>query len=135
MATFQERLLEAMQLKGVNQAELVKKSGLSKPSINQYVHGVYVPKQKALYKIARALNVNISWLMGHDTDMNETNFTEEPCEVNLCEVFEQCHGKEAYEAVKLFLTLDSVDRAKIVERMETLLDNEKYSVKKGLKNA
>ena len=47
----------------------------------------------------------------------------------------QCYGKEAYKAVTLFLSLDSVDRVKIVERMETLLDNEKYSVKKGLKNA
>lgn len=135
MATFQERLLEAMELKEVNQAELVKRTGLSKPSVNQYVHGVYVPKQKALYKIAKALNVNISWLMGHDSDMNETNFETTQEELNACELFEQCYGKEAYKAVTLFLSLDSVDRVKIVERMETLLDNEKYSVKKGLKNA
>ena len=66
MATFQERLLEAMRQKGVNQAELVKRSGLSKPSINQYVHGVYVPKQKALYKIARALNVNVQEIIVED---------------------------------------------------------------------
>lgn len=135
MATFQERLLEAMQLRGVNQAELVKRTGLSKPSINQYVHGVYVPKQKATYDIARALNVNISWLMGNDDNMDDTNYEAKQEELNACELFEQCYGKEAFEAVKLFLTLDSVDRAKIVERMETLLDNEKYSIKKGLRNA
>ena len=73
--------------------------------------------------------------MGHDSDMNETNFETTQEDLNACELFEQCYGKEAYKAVTLFLSLDSVDRVKIVERMETLLDNEKYSVKKGLKNA
>lgn len=135
MATFQERLLEAMLIKNMNQAELVQKTGLSKPSINQYVHGVYVPKQKALYKIAKALNVNISWLMGHDVDMNEVDFEIIKEEVNACDIFEECYGKEAYAAIQMFLKLDSIDRGKIVERMETLLEAEKYSIQEGLKNA
>ncbi len=135
MATFQERLLEAMDIRGINQAELVKRTGLSKPSINQYVHGVYTPKQKALWKIAYALSVNISWLMGHDTDMNDVDFEVIPEEVNTCELFEQCYGSEVYSAVQLLLKLDSFDRAKIIGRIEGLLEQDKYLSKDGLKNA
>lgn len=135
MATFQERLIEAMRIRGINQAELVKRTGLSKPSINQYVHGVYLPRQKALWKIAYALQVNISWLMGHDTDMNEIDFEMIPEEVNACELFEQCYGSEVFSAVQLLLKLDSFDRAKIIGRMEGLLEQEKYSVKEKSKNA
>ena len=134
MATFQERLIEAMRIRDRNQAELVKRTGLSKPSINQYVHGVYLPRQKALWKIAYALQVNISWLMGHDTDMNEIDFEIIPEEVNACVLFEQCYGSEVFSAVQLLLKLDSFDRAKIIGRMECLLEQEKYFVQEKSKS-
>lgn len=76
MATCKERLLQAMALRGMNQADLSRVSGLSTASINQYVKGVYIPKQKALYKLAVALDVSIPWLMGHDVPM-ETDSTNQ----------------------------------------------------------
>lgn len=73
MAKFKERLLQAMELREMKQVDLVQATGLSKPSINQYVKGVYEPKQQALYKIAHALNVNVAWLMGYDVEMESSN--------------------------------------------------------------
>ena len=51
-------------------------------------------------------------------------------EVAACEVFEQCYGKEAFQAVKLFLQLDTLDQGRIIGSMETLLEDEKYSIQK-----
>ena len=68
-ATFKDRLLKAMELRNITASELAIKSGLSKPQISQYTKGIYEPKQKGLYKLAIALNVNESWLMGHNVPM------------------------------------------------------------------
>ena len=54
-STFRKRLIEAMQIRNMTQADLVKATGLSKPRISQYVNGTY----EALYALAEALNVYI----------------------------------------------------------------------------
>ena len=51
-----------------------------------------------------------------------------------CEMFEQCYGKEAFQAVKLFLQLDTLDQGRIIGSMETLLEQEKYSIQKESSN-
>jgi transcriptional regulator with XRE-family HTH domain len=40
-------------------------TGITKSSISQYVSGKFEPKQKALYALAKALNVSEAWLMGY----------------------------------------------------------------------
>ena len=69
MDTFRNRLKDAMNYRNITQAELANKTGLSKPRINQYVNGVYEAKQDALSRIAEALHVNVTWLMGYDVEM------------------------------------------------------------------
>ncbi len=83
MAKFRERLLQAMEIRGMKQVDLVEATGLSKPSINQYVKGVYEPKQQALYKIAHALSVNVAWLMGYDVCMESSSYESLNDESNL----------------------------------------------------
>lgn len=75
--TFKNRLIIAMEKRGIKAAELSRLTGLSKPRISQYVNGTYEAKQQALYKLAKALNVSEAWLMGYDTDM-EKNQVEMP---------------------------------------------------------
>ena len=52
-------------------------------------------------------------------------------EVTACELFEKCYGKEAFEAVKLFVQLDTLDQGKVIGKMELMLEDEKYSAKEG----
>ena len=52
-----------------------------------------------------------------------------------CELFEQCYGKEAFTAVKMFIQLDQIDQTKITTRMEVMLEEEKYAVKKESNHA
>lgn len=71
MAKFNERLSEAMQIKGITQAELCKRTGIGKSAMSQYISGKFNPKQTRTYLIANALNVSIPWLMGADVLMEE----------------------------------------------------------------
>lgn len=57
----------------MKQADLVEKTKIGKSSISTYISGAYEPKQKNIYKIAKALNVNEAWLMGYDVPM-ERNY-------------------------------------------------------------
>ena len=57
---------------GKKQADLVRETGLDRGSVSSYLSGKYEPKQKAIYKMARALNVSESWLMGYDVPMART---------------------------------------------------------------
>ena len=65
-----------MSLRKMSQAELVKKTGIGKSSISTYLSGEYEPKQRNIYKICEALNINEAWLMGHDVPMEKINTNE-----------------------------------------------------------
>ena len=64
MATFQERLIAAIDLRNINAAELSRKSGVNEGAISQYKRGKYKANQHSVEKIAKCLNVSIPWLMG-----------------------------------------------------------------------
>lgn len=64
-----ERLKEALELRGMKQADLSEKSGINKPNISCYLSGKYEPKQDALYKMGKALDVAEMWLAGHNVPM------------------------------------------------------------------
>lgn len=66
MATIAERIREGLALRGMRQIDLVEQTGIGKSSISTYLSGEYEPKQKNIYKIAKALNVSEAWLMGYD---------------------------------------------------------------------
>ncbi|WP_083588902.1 helix-turn-helix domain-containing protein [Clostridium sp. Marseille-P3244] len=68
-----QRIKEALELRNMKQADLVEKTQISKGALSSYISGAYEPKQKNLYKIAKALNVSESWLMGLDVPMEREN--------------------------------------------------------------
>ena len=69
MATTADRISEAMKLRDIRQADLVKKTGISKGALSSYISGRYVPKQNNVFLIAKALDVSEAWLMGGDVPM------------------------------------------------------------------
>lgn len=69
MASLAERMKEAMELRNISQAEIVKRTGIGKSSISTYLSGEYEPKQRNIYKICEVLNVSEAWLMGHNVPM------------------------------------------------------------------
>ena len=85
MTTTADRLQQALEIREMRQAELARKTGIAKSSICTYLTGEYEPKQKNIYKLARALNVDEAWLMGYDVPMERKN-PSSPEENNLSKI-------------------------------------------------
>lgn len=66
---FRTRLLKAMELRNLSQADMVKQTGISKGALSAYMNGEYLPKQINTYKLAKALRVDAAWLMGKEVEM------------------------------------------------------------------
>lgn len=64
MKTFAERLKHYMEQANMKQTDLVEKTKINKSSISEYLSGNYEPKQRNIYKIATALGIKPSQLMG-----------------------------------------------------------------------
>lgn len=69
METCAARICKALELRGMRQIDLVEKTGIPKSAISQYCAGSFKPKQKRLFLLAEALNVDEAWLMGLDVPM------------------------------------------------------------------
>lgn len=66
VATTPERLKEAMRAADKKQIELASETGLSHSTISRYLSGKVEPRQIAIIKLAKALNVSEWWLWGYD---------------------------------------------------------------------
>lgn len=73
MESFNNRLLKALMINNMSQAELARRSGVDKGSISRYLQGKFSPKQGAVYSMARVLGVSPAWLIGEDVPMKPTN--------------------------------------------------------------
>ncbi len=69
--TTQQRLKEALSARKMLPIELSRLSGIGKSAISQYLSGKVTPKQDKIYKLAQALRVSESWLMGYDEPMEQ----------------------------------------------------------------
>ena len=106
MDSIANRMKIAMSNLKISQAELVKRTGIGKSSISTYLTGEYEPKQKNLYKIALALNVNEAWLMGLDVPMERKSATTD-------------------ELMILFNSLDDNQRNNVIDYIQFLKSQSK----------
>lgn len=73
MATFAERLIEALRSKEMSAAELCRKADIPESVMSQYKKGLYEPKQRRLEKISTILNVSSQWLLGNDVPIDSAH--------------------------------------------------------------
>lgn len=125
MKTFAERLRYYMDLTGTKQVDLVEKTKINKSSISEYLSGNYEPKQRNIYKIAMALGIKPSQLMGiteeTTTPVAQQGFVLDPQEKAL---------------IIKFRKLDDDARTRILRQIEfelfqMVLDSEKEEAKSG----
>lgn len=69
IASSQSRIKELLDISGDTQADMVRKTGIEKSAISNYINGRREARQDKLILIANAYKVNPSWLMGLDVDM------------------------------------------------------------------
>ena len=141
--TTADRLKQIMNERGLKQVEILEackpyceKYGvkLAKNDLSQYISGKVTPGQDKLTILGLALGVNEVWLMGYNVPpgKDELQRIEEQLQKESAawELFEQHYGKEAFQAVMLFLRLDTLDQGRAIGQMEEMLKAEKYR-KKG----
>lgn len=66
---FSDKLVTAMQMRGVTSKELAKRSGIPESTVSRYRKGAYKPKRDTMNKLAAALRVNPYWFDGISEDM------------------------------------------------------------------
>ena len=109
MDSIANRMKIAMSNLNISQAELVKRTGIGKSSISTYLTGEYEPKQKNLYKIASALNVNEAWLMGLNVPMERKPATTD-------------------ELVTLINSLDDNQQKNVIDYIQFLKSKKEYKL-------
>lgn len=119
MATFAKRLRTAIDMRGISQTELAKKTGISKSSISHYLKGDWEGKQDAVYALALALNVSEAWLMGFDAKMERGNNLTAPQSTD-----------DMDEINQIFASLSPDNRAKLVELGHLYLTSQHNSEEK-----
>ena len=64
-----QRLRILMDKMNLEQADIVKRTGLTKSAVSQYVNGKREPRQDAISIICDAYSLNPTWFMGYDAPM------------------------------------------------------------------
>lgn len=114
------RLRKAMDAAGKKQADLVRETGLDRGSISSYLSGKYEPKQKAIYKLAGALDVSEAWLMGYDVPMARSQ--EQKKNDQLAKLIVRLRTDESF--YKTVVTLGNLPESKYrsIEQLVSALD-------------
>jgi transcriptional regulator with XRE-family HTH domain len=71
MTNFEKRnrIREALSIRNMKQVELCERTGIKKSSLNSWIGQRWQPKQEALMKMAKTLDVSEMWLAGYDVPM------------------------------------------------------------------
>lgn len=102
MNKFKDRLRYALSYRNMKQVELSEKTGLSKSLISHYLSGYYIGKQDKIFLIAKALDVDPSWLMGKDVLMNTDAYLKDKTEdYTLVPLLGKISAGTANEAINL----------------------------------
>lgn len=103
------------ELNNLTQAELGKIAGVSDKAVSTWENGTAEPRMGAIQKIADHFKVSKGWIMGDEPSANQTDT-----------LFIDKYGREVFDAAMKFSSLDAVDQAKVSERMDMLLEDDKY---------
>ena len=117
MDTIANRLREALSLRNMKQADLVEKTGIGKSSISTYLSGAYEPKQKNIYKLAKALNVSEAWLMGNDVPIDRISPSTK------CDYIVKTQSEA--DLIISYRDLDDINKQKSAAYIRNLLYNQK----------
>lgn len=124
--TIGERIKLRREELGITQEELAQKLGYkSRSSINKIELGGNELTQRKIKAIALALKTTPAYIMGW-TDEWEIKYSKNETAVKIQELIQEYYGMIVLNMLNNFLELDETDQIRILERMEMLLEDEKY---------
>lgn len=71
MSNISQRIRNAMKVRSMKQADIVKLTGISKAALSSYLSDSYQPKEETIKLLANALEVSPLWLRGMNVPMEE----------------------------------------------------------------
>ena len=73
VARLQDRLKEALAVRGMKAIDISEKLDISRGTISYYMSGKSSPKADRLNQICSMLNVSEAWMLGYDVPMERTS--------------------------------------------------------------
>ena len=120
VASAAERIREAMDSKGIMQADLATSTGLNRSTISRYLSGQMEPKPKAIALLARELNVTEMWLWGYD--VAKARSTDQKKNDDLVKVIAQLRSDpEFFDVVSQLAELPASEYASIKQLISALV--------------
>lgn len=117
MAEIKNRLSEALSLRAMRQVDLAERTGLTQSQINSWKRNRWQPKQEALYKMAKVLDVSELWLAGYDVPMERP--VEQKKMDDLAEIIHKLRNNNKYvDIMNYIIKLDDTQ----LETVELMLE-------------
>lgn len=111
----ENRIAEALSLRGMKQVELCEKTGIKKSALNGYVKQNWQPKQESLYKMAKVLDVSEMWLAGYDAPMERFNASTKQDELSV--LIDSLYTNERVKNLFINIARLNPDQFDIIESM------------------
>lgn len=119
-STTPERIKEALEAVGKKQIDLANESGLSHSTVSRYLSGQVEPRQEAIIKMAKVLNVSEWWLWGYDVPKERS--LEQKKNDDLAEIIVKMRkDPELIEFVSMALKLSPAEFASIKQILSGLV--------------
>lgn len=126
-----ERIKDRRNAMGYTQEELGNKLGLQKSAIAKYENGrVENIKRSVIGKMAKILDCSPAYLMGWD-DVSDTSADPSADPSAAAASSGAFSDPQDAKAAHLYHQLDNTDKGRVIERMETMLEADKYQEKEG----
>lgn len=122
MAEIKNRLSEALSLRAMRQVDLAERTGLTQSQINSWKRNRWQPKQEALYKMAKVLDVSELWLAGYDVPMERP--VEQKKMDELAEIIHKLRNNNKYvDIMNYIIKLDDTQLETVELMLEGLSKN------------
>lgn len=108
-----ERLRELMEIFNLKQSDIVRRTGIKKSALSNYLHSTREPRQDQISKISEPFGISPAWLMGYDVPMKMEITVEEP-------------NNEQRLLLYMLSLLNEEGCAEALKRVEELTQLEKY---------
>ena len=121
VARLQDRLKEALSIRGIKAIELSRRTDVPKGAISYYLLGKSSPKADRLHVISVALDVSEAWLLGYDVPMTRT--AEQKKNDNIVKIVAQMRKENDFFDIVSMLAELPAEQYSIVKSMILALGN------------
>lgn len=122
-----ENIRKIRKEKGLTQKQLFELSGISEVTIRKYESGRFNPKIPQVERLAVALDVHPSALLGADYWDSTMNVQQTANETATLDSIGSVYGEQAVSILTDFLSLNDTGRRKAAEYIADLTEQTKYT--------